>query len=265
MRLYLSGEPPITIDKVKEFGVENFLVSYFYRQTPERFNEYVGIKNIFLDSGAFSAANSGKTIVLGEYIKFIHEVKNYISEYAGLDVIGNPEATKKNIEDMEKEGLSPIPTFHIGSNMRFLYEMIGAYKHIALGGMAGANVSQNDMFVFLDRVFNEIYKQYTDIKVHGFACSGFKIMKNYPWYSVDSTSWLGAVIFARPINGVSSKTMIYNEMKQTPGLIEDKKLQREFLLKQSIQEYINMEKQINEYHAKQNWTHRLTAQQDLFG
>lgn len=264
MRLYLSGEPPIKIEKIKEFGVENFLVSYFYRPTKERFKEYIGIKNIFLDSGAFSAMNSGKKIILSDYIKFIHEVKDYISEYAGLDVIGDAEATKRNIEDMEKEGLSPLPTFHIGSDINHLYPLIEKYKHIALGGMAGAEVSQNNMFTFLDRVFNEIYKRHTDIKVHGFACSGFEIMKNYPWYSVDSTSWLGSVIFARPINGVSSKKIIHDSIKENPELDGDKKGQRELLLKQSIQEYAQMQKTVTEYHSKQDWQYRLTAQQELF-
>ncbi len=258
MILYLSGSyTPFAIEQ----GYLNVLVSYHYQK-----KEAVALKplarNIFLDSGAFSAHNSGETIRLINYISFIHTHRYDI--YAGLDVIGNPEATKANIETMEEAGLHPIPTFHIGSNMKYLYEMLEKYTHIALGGMAGANVSTKEMFVFLDRVFSVIYKQTSGIKAHGFACSGREVMKNYPWHSVDSTSWMGSVLFARPIDGVSSKKMLYNEMQNDGNLVDSKKHQREFLLKKSIEEYRTLEHTITEYHSKQDWRYKFTKQQELF-
>jgi len=124
--------------------------------------------------------------------------------------------------------------------------------------MAGSNVSTVKQIGFLDIVFRQIYEQKPTLKVHGFACSGVQVMKRYPWYSVDSTSWLGSVIFARPINGESSKKMLVE------ANLPDKKAEREFLLNKSIEEYLELEREVTEHHLKQDWHYNLTAQEELF-
>ena len=52
--------------------------------------------NLFLDSGAYSAWSKGVTIDIDEYISFIKKNIKYITVYANLDVIGDPEATYRN-------------------------------------------------------------------------------------------------------------------------------------------------------------------------
>src|SRR5262245_62890782 len=61
-----------------------------------------------MDSGAFSAANSGKVISLAEYIKVCHELlakDKSLVEIFSLDVIGDPKASAKNTAAMWKAGI----------------------------------------------------------------------------------------------------------------------------------------------------------------
>lgn len=177
--------------------------------------------DLFLDSGAFSAWTQGTAIDIQEYIRFIKENQDVIEIYANLDVIGiggkqpnrlTAERTLENQRVMENAGLSPIPCFHFGEPMEFLDMYVNDYDYLALG-VAGNSGAQ--LIPWLDKCFREhICDQdgMPKIKIHGFAVTSLKIMMRYPWYSVDSTSWvvtgrMGSIFIPRRRNG----KWIYNE------------------------------------------------------
>ena len=146
---------------------------------------------VFLDSGAFSAMNSGKTIDIDAYCKFILDTG--VIYYASLDVIGNAQETMKNYEYMKKEyGLKPIPTFHMGSKIEDLYPLL-TENYIALGGLVFSSGIQNHC----DLVWETILKEMPDLKVHGFGLTNINLMSRYPWHSVDSSSFQGCRRFGR--------------------------------------------------------------------
>lgn len=146
---------------------------------------------LFLDSGAFSAWNQGVEINVKDYIKFIKEHKEMLSVYAVLDVIGDAEGTWKNQKIMEKAGLNPLPCFHFGEPWKYLERYINEYDYLAIGGLARRG-NKPETTAFLDRAFDMICDEegLPKIKIHGFAVTGMKLMKRYPWFSVDSTTWL---------------------------------------------------------------------------
>lgn len=148
--------------------------------------------NIFLDSGAFSAWAKGEEINLKDYIAFIKKYEKYIEVYANLDVIGDPKATLKNQKKMEKAGLSPLPCFHYGEDISYLKDYIKNYEYVSLGGMVP--ISSADLIKWLDKIFGEYICNTKDhkpkVRVHGFGMTSFDLMLRYPWYSVDSTSWV---------------------------------------------------------------------------
>lgn len=148
--------------------------------------------DLFLDSGAFSALSQGVDINIDEYILFIKEHLKYWSVYSNLDVIGDPEATYKNQKYMESKGLNPLPCFHYGTDEKYLRRYLKqGYQYIALGGMVP--ITTHNLIPWLDSLF---LKYFTDTKgwplfnIHGFGISRVNIMIRYPWYSVDSTSWV---------------------------------------------------------------------------
>lgn len=146
--------------------------------------------NLFLDSGAYSAQSQGKPINLKDYIAYIKEHRSLINIYANLDVIGNWEASWENQKIMEQQGLFPLPVYHLEDPIHCLYKCL-EYEGFALGGMAGASTPAR--IEFLDKCWEIICDTKDNLpksKVHGFGMSSPKLMRRYPWFSVDSSSWV---------------------------------------------------------------------------
>ena len=148
--------------------------------------------SIFLDSGAFSAFTKGVEINLNEYIEFVKKNLDVIDVYANLDVIRDPVATLRNQEIMEAAGLHPLPVFHIGSDYSYLKHYLEkGYDYIGLG--IAAQKDKKMLIDWLDECFSKYLCKkdgFPKVKVHGFGITRLGIMLRYPWYSVDSTSWV---------------------------------------------------------------------------
>lgn len=161
------------------------LMSYYYFSKDFDLVRNLIDKNydIIIDSGAYSAMTMGASIDIDEYCKFIIGVG--AKTYVGLDVIGNPEATAKNIKYMEDEYfLNPIPTFHVGGDLRHL-EALKEYPYIAIGGM----IFNTEIERQTDRVWNTILTKMPGVNVHGFGLTGINLISRYPWYSIDSSTY----------------------------------------------------------------------------
>lgn len=169
--------------------------------------------DLFLDSGAFSAWSQGVEIPIHEYIDFIKKNKRYINVYANLDAIGSAQKTLQNQKIMEKSGLTPLPCFHYGEDIKYLKMYLKKYNYVALGGMVP--ISNKDLIPWLDKIFSEFIcddNGIPKVKIHGFGMTSLKLMFRYPWYSVDSTSWvttgrMGGLLIPRAKNGI----YIYDE------------------------------------------------------
>lgn len=149
-----------------------------------------GVK-LFLDSGAFSAMTQKTEIDIEDYIAFVQKHEKSLHVYSNLDVIGDPQATWANQMIMEKRGLSPIPTFHYGSNIKWLKRLLKRYDYIALGGMVP--IMTKNLIPWLDDLFQNYIcnaEGIPQVKIHGFGMTSLKLMFRYPWWSVDSTSWI---------------------------------------------------------------------------
>lgn len=155
--------------------------------------------SLFLDSGAFSAWTRGVEINIWDYIEFIKQHVDVLEVYVNLDVIGDhredkriaAEKTFQNQKIMEDAGLSPLPVFHVGEPFEYLTYYVTKYDYIGLGGMVG--VPKATLLPWLDECFEKYIcdiRGIPRIKVHGFGMTSFWAMFRYPWFSVDSTSWV---------------------------------------------------------------------------
>ena len=179
--------------------------------------------DLFLDSGAFSAWTQGIEINIYEYIEFIKQHKDIIEVYANLDVIAqengaenkrqSAEKTLENQKIMESAGLSPLPVFHLGEPFKYLKYYVSNYEYVGLGGMV--RVPKPTLVPWLNKCFGDFIcdkKGIPKVKIHGFGLTSLLLMIEYPWYSVDSTSWvvhsrLGSICIPRYKDG----KWIYNE------------------------------------------------------
>lgn len=180
------------------------LESYHYIGTDAAMS---GVKydndSVFLDSGAFSAFTKGVEIDIGEYCRFINRHKDYFRVASVLDAIGNPKKTYENQLEMERQGTAPLPCFHYGDDEWYLKKYLDNYEYITLGGMVP--IDTRSLRVWLDRLWSQYL---TDdegkprLRVHGFGLTSRFLMQRYPWFSVDSSSWIqfsiyGYVFFPR--------------------------------------------------------------------
>jgi hypothetical protein len=244
----------------------NILCSYHYfKKKKDTVKEC--LKNhysILIDSGAFSAANSNQEIDIDDYCRFIIETD--VKLYAGLDVIGNAEATRRNNEYMTKEYfLNPIPTFHMGSKLTDLEKLMD-YSYIALGGM----VFSSGIEKHCDSVWDYILKNNPRLRVHGFGLTNVDLMKRYPWYSVDSSSFKSCKRFGRQAilwGGFDFRTLDENEFLEllakmgfNPASNKEKWFLYDFFGAQAYKTYGSHLKELNR-HRKFDF---LTAQSKLF-
>jgi hypothetical protein len=171
------------------------LVSYYYlepflkNQSRYRYRDWV------MDSGAFSAHNSGVSIDILAYIEKCKELLTSdptLTEVYSLDVIGDWRASLRNTERMWEAGIQAIPCYHINEPEDVLKEMAKIYPKIALGGVAMAKGGIK--MKFASQCFARVWPK----KIHGFGYGTESHIMSLPWHSVDATNWeLGPCKFGR--------------------------------------------------------------------
>lgn len=244
------------------------LASYHYwKDKKDDLKEYIAKGySVFIDSGAFSAGNSGKVIDIDDYCKFLVDINATI--YASLDVMGDAEATLANYNYMvENYPLKPIPTFHMGSEIKYLKPLL-EFEYIALGGMVfSAGITNH-----CDEVWHYILTHKPKLKVHGFGLTNIELMKRYPWYSVDSSSFKSCKRFGRQNilwNGFQFKTfgeIEYLQMLEAEGfdVVNMENKQKWFLYdSRSSQAYKMYAEHLKEINKRKSFDY-LTDQQKLF-
>lgn len=200
--------------------VSHHLESYHYLKKG-RFAEAIradGIK-VFVDSGAFSAFSLGHEIDIKEYAQFLRDNRDIVEMASVLDAIGDPVGTfenQKRLEDMDLP-VDILPCFHFGEPWELAEYYVTHYPYITIGGMVP--ISNDKLELWLDELWDRVLTDENGqarCKVHGFGLTSGLLMAKYPWYSVDSSTWVQAaahgfiflpeVNFKIPISGRSTNT-----------------------------------------------------------
>lgn len=169
---------------------------------------------VALDSGAFSMYNnkfahsrkgmeSDRDLANYDYYK-TKEFKDYLEAYiefvtihieeldmhVTMDIIYNAKASWEVQKYMETCGLIPMPVFHYGEDWKYLERYLDQYEHVGVGGL-GQGASVQSYIPFGDEIFKRVCDKHgrPRNKIHGFAMTSVQLMKRYPWYSCDSSTW----------------------------------------------------------------------------
>lgn len=206
MRLYLAGADS-SGDHVALMGMKDisFLCSYWYIKNARgwRVVNYANENGIpvFLDSGAFSAFSIGVDIDTKEYIDFCKEHRGKFETIAYLDAIGDHKKSMWNYQAMADAGIDGVPTFHTGEPFEFLYSLFEQWDYIAIGGLVpflGAHTAQaykNSVLRLMTKVHGDAIRAGKNL--HGFGVTTWSLIKSFPWYSVDSSTWMSGRKFGR--------------------------------------------------------------------
>ena len=160
---------------------------------------------LMLDSGVFTAWSRGLTLDLDDYISYLRDHQHLLDSHVNMDVIpgqfGQPrtqeqvntsaEGSYRNQQALKDAGLSPIPVFHQGESFEWLERMIEEGEPYI-----GISTSKDVWPRAQDQWLDEVFSILTDgkgrplVKTHGFGLMRPSSLLRYPFYSVDSTSWV---------------------------------------------------------------------------
>lgn len=208
--LYFAGIQALELDEYLSSKNAHRLFSYADKPK-KRLQMFEPTESkIFMDSGAFGVAHSGKEITIDEYIDFINDNPR-VTLFACLDVIPWPTldtataevSAQKSLENYKymlervKEKEKIVPVYHYGEDTKFLKQLlegIDGYKppYIAYGGRGG--VHTRHLYNSLDKFFAMKNKIRPDVKTHAFGITVLDLLEKYPFTSADSTSYLQTAV-----------------------------------------------------------------------
>lgn len=235
-------------------GVSKLLVSYAYKNAFPKtieFLEPLPNARLIVDSGAFTAWSKGESIDLQAYGEFclelLEKVKNKIRHVyiINLDVIPgemgkNPTADQmnasvekgfENLEKLESMGLKPIHIFHQFEDFKWLDLLAKKQSYIGISPSNACSVKERHNW--LRHVF---YRLKDDMRrTHGFGVTAKTLMADFPWYSVDSSSWSAVDMYGRA-------TFTHKKLNFDGWFNSRSEAHRNHALKKEIEELLALEK-----------------------
>lgn len=183
------------VEKIPDSSRPGLLISYVYLTAFEGYRSRYAYRDWMMDSGAFSAYNSGAVIDLDAYIKDCYRLlaeDPTLVEIIALDVIGDGRGSLVNADKMREAGLDVIPVFHIGDDWGILKEYCRNHRKVGLSCRFGESVKES--YKFYDECFALAWPK----KFHSFGWTAEQMLMRYPFHSSDSTSWeMGPCAFGR--------------------------------------------------------------------
>ncbi len=213
------------------------------------------VANHFLDSGAFTLwtrartwATEGKHRSRWQFYEsdeFDAYVKGYVAfnkkHSYGIDLCANIDVipdtslhgkaadrelaaklTYDNQKRLEQLGLHPVPVVHWTEDLKWLEKYIkDGYQLIGLGGLVGSHAGDGCR-EWIDNAFKIVCNnnlRFPIVRLHGFGVTSFRLMIDYPWSSVDSTTWTkkgayGFVMIPHKVKG----EFVFNRQPRTHTL-----------------------------------------------
>jgi hypothetical protein len=145
---------------------------------------------------------------LARYVKWIRANKDVIESAVELDIdwiVGTPVVEgwqKRYFEPLLAEGIDTIFVWHKQRGLEGWEEMCSRFSYVGLPGEFSGEPDFNK--------YMAVAKRYTT-KVHGFAATKLADLRDWPWYSTDSTSWKAAERFGTLIHWDERKQKLVTE------------------------------------------------------
>lgn len=215
MRVFAALTPsPIYSDILKECEQKHVLISFHFIKSVTRlialFDGWFP-ENLIIDSGAFSVWSNGGSVDIDAYATFCAELKSRIPSsirlyVVNLDVLPGKFGMRPTVEQrkrsaelgwenmlyLEAKGLKTIHVYHQHEDLVWLERLKNHSDYI---GISPANdVSMNEKLEFLNDTFSNIK---ATVRTHGFAVTSPKQVYQYPFFSVDSSSWTSPARYGR--------------------------------------------------------------------
>jgi hypothetical protein len=224
MKLYFAAAENSNYAEILKGTTDKILESAFYLKYKEKPNRF-GFKDVLLDSGGFTALVKNYNLPLKDYIDYLNKYEVKLA--FALDV-RDQDITIQNTYDLKKyTNTKIIPVYHdhdyFSSKRDIIEKYCADFDFVSIAGLTRKNYPQEEREKFGNYVFSRTTNK---IKVHGLAVTSKRWLYKYPFYSVDSTTWLNIVKYGearcfkeeRLFNSVAAKTrngkhFLKNEIK----------------------------------------------------
>jgi len=211
----------------------NLLYSYAYLKEDANLEKALlrlssmGLINLLIDSGAFTAFKSGKPIVLKDYIERCKFYDGQCFQYVALDVINEKDATRDNLNTMVQAGLKPMPVVTADEDTSISSEYVIINEYMSVGGGV---FNKGD---WVKQRFQQVYKHSGNkAKIHGLGYVTFPDMYKLPLHTVDASSAtsgrrFGTISIFDPHRGLTSFTI--KDLKQSNPLDIPRQLRKAYI------------------------------------
>lgn len=146
--------------------------------------------HVMLDSGGFTAFTKGITITVPELAAWYRTIDAEV--YAALDVIYDPDASRRNALQMRDLGVDCTPAVHAGTSPAEVDRLADdGFTSIALGGMVNVHNARPQVDAWAHACLDRAIAR--GLRVHGFglsASSAARIPVVMRFTTVDSSTWL---------------------------------------------------------------------------
>jgi len=188
MKLFFAGAES-DLKNLNEIGVKRLLITIAHGKNKiKKMNEiYDPGYELIMDSGAFTFHRKGG-ITVEKWLEKVNEVKHNVTEIISLDVIGDAEKTFDNFIEIQKYLPEAMPTFHVGSDIKYLKKYMDITDRIAIGGIVTHGVNKLSLLNHLNDIFKIVDRNNLP-KLHAFGVFNQKLLQKYPFYSCDASSW----------------------------------------------------------------------------
>lgn len=185
---------------------------------------FPGPLDCLLDSGAFSVWNSGKTVDLDAYLDWAARYAPLVGEsrVVNLDVIPGvrgkrPSAADQsaavnesmaNADYIRERGFAVTEVWHRQDPPELLDVLLRRRRDnevlgIGIQGGKGSGLNGSAYRRLGDFVFGTAARfsggHHKQVPMHGFGVAPDAPLAAYPWWSIDSTSWMAVGSFARAV------------------------------------------------------------------
>ncbi len=276
MKIYLAGSES-SFGQMFGNKIENAFYSYYYlRQTKKNLPKVKLHQLLFVDSGAHtffsenenveSASSRTKKSKTKEtpdqyflnYVKWLKVNYDRLDYYAELDIgeIIGQNKVRKWREILKAEGLYKkcVPVYH--PSLMSWKDYLNLLDTLESGYIAIEGDRKSRGRLNYNKIIKPAYER--KIKVHGFAMTKTTVLNTYPFYSVDSTTWLQAVMFGTIPFHQNGKLLRIRYRDKNDFIKRIKNLNTDILFsdnKKEIRKYvlefgINAYKQYEQYYTK---------------
>lgn len=214
MKIYLAlPSSGLLISSLNQVKYPNILCSFAYKNAVNHID--YEMKQLTLDSGAFTAWNSGGSVDIDEYAQYCLDWMKKVPHLraVNLDVIpGEAGRTStqyerelgmkeslKNADYLRSKGLSVEEVFHQDEPFEFLDLLVQRLPKGQVLCISPRNdVSKKQRLAWLQKVLAHLVKTVGKDnlpKMHGLAVTSKDLMLAFPFYSVDSSTYINAARF----------------------------------------------------------------------